>query len=78
EINGIKTIITLNSHQALYRILQSLVKGVTLDKNMKLPPGASYDPITRRITFMPPIVPIDYGTEMDTYRNAVLLLSTSA
>jgi hypothetical protein len=40
-------------------------------------PGLSYDE-TRKVFFFAPIVPIDYGREIEVYRNAILLLSSAA
>jgi len=67
----------MNSCQALYRILKLIPIGTAITEDM-LPPGAIYDPTTKRILYMPPIVARDCGMEIDTYRRAVLLLSSAA
>ncbi|MDD5423399.1 MAG: sigma factor-like helix-turn-helix DNA-binding protein, partial [Candidatus Omnitrophica bacterium] len=81
NINGVPTLLTLNSCQTLYRILKLMDRlpeeSMALDGIIGTP-GAYYDRKTGRITYMPPIVPIDWGIEQETIRNAVLLLSTSA
>jgi hypothetical protein len=76
-VNDVKTLLTMNSCQALYRILKLIPIGTAITEDM-LPPGAIYDPTTKRILYMPPIVARDCGMEIDTYRRAVLLLSSAA
>jgi len=74
-ISGRKVLLTMNTEKAMYRILQLLDSSVAIDKIL---PGVSYDPNTRRFTYLPPMIPLNVGEEVETFRTAMFLLSRAA
>jgi hypothetical protein len=48
---------------------------MSLDKEL---PGLFYDSNTKRYTYLPPVIPINLSEEAETFRNAMLLLSSAA
>ena len=66
-INGYKVILGMNTEKVAYVIaLDGVVQGLVYNDN------------TKRYTYLPPIVSIYVGQEVDTYRRAMILLSSAA
>jgi hypothetical protein len=75
-VSGRNVLVTVNTYEALLRILKQW--DGTLAGLESVLPGAKYDETGRVFIYLPKTLPIDYGQEIDTYRNAVILLSTAA
>jgi hypothetical protein len=75
-ISGREVLITVNTYEALLRILKQW--DGTLTGLQSVLPGAKYDEIGRVFIYLPKTLPIDYGEEIESYRNAALLISTAA
>ena len=77
KINGKEVLLTMNTDKVLYRILKLASDDgkVALDRINIL--GLSKDDKGVFI-YLPPTLPINYGEEVEAYRNAVILLSSAA
>jgi hypothetical protein len=78
ETGGVKVVASLNYYQTLLRMIttpEDLLNRMIVDK--KLPPGVVYDDARRVFIYMPKALPIDYGKEIETYRNAINLIRTA-
>lgn len=72
ELNGRSVLLAMNSE----KVLLNLIFAGTNAGELKIP-GLSYDEM-RKIFIFAPIVPKDYGKEIEAYRNAIMLLSSAA
>ncbi|MCX5679487.1 MAG: hypothetical protein NTZ95_02275, partial [Candidatus Omnitrophica bacterium] len=73
RVNGVKVLATMNA----YRTLLTMVFAATADG--RLPPGVTKEDGIRGIyNYLPPTLPIDFGTEIETFRRAVELIRTAA
>ncbi|MFA6320649.1 MAG: histidine phosphatase family protein [Candidatus Omnitrophota bacterium] len=78
-IKGKRVLLTMNTYEALLKILKS--EGTNAEISLALEgwlPGVVYDQERNIFKYLPRTVPVNYGEEMETYRNAVLLLSSAA
>jgi hypothetical protein len=76
KLNGENVYVAMDSYQTLLRIMTELKEGMTLEAlNI---PGVSYDKLTGIFKYLPKSMPIDYGKELSTYREAIRLISTAA
>ncbi len=75
DMNGVKVVPAINSYQTLFMMLTS---GDLLTAGAVLPPGVTYNDKMRIFMYLPKVLPIDYGKEVETYRNAVRLIRTAA
>ncbi|MFH1594729.1 MAG: hypothetical protein ABID09_08560, partial [Candidatus Omnitrophota bacterium] len=81
EINmgGVKVVASINYYQTLLQMVTT--PGDLLDKMIadgQLPPGVTYDSVKRIFTYLPKAMPINYGREIETYRNAIRAIRTAA
>jgi hypothetical protein len=70
NVNGFEILGTMNSYQALVRLV--------LTGDVKLPEGVTDDKARGVFRYLPRAMPIDYGREITTYRDAMKLLSSAA
>jgi hypothetical protein len=75
-INGYKLYAAINSYQALLGIMAQLKDGLTLEGVVI--PGVSYESVKRIFRYLPRVLPIDYGREIETYRRAMEYVRTAA
>ena len=78
-IDGRKILLTMNTYEALLNIVKS--NGTNEDISVALKdklPGIVYDATRKVFIYLPRTLPINYGEEIETYRNAILLLSSAA
>jgi hypothetical protein len=80
SMNSRSVLLASNTERVLYRMLKlmgdkSPEKSMSLDRIVQ---GLYYDASSKRYTYLPPIVAKDIGEEVETYRNAMLLLSSAA
>jgi len=68
EMNGTKVLGAMGS----YQVLINMVLG------KELPPEVIPDSVRGVFKYLPRALPIDYGREIETYRNAILLISAAA
>ncbi|MBN1526020.1 MAG: radical SAM protein [Candidatus Omnitrophica bacterium] len=77
KVNGIEVYAALNTYQTLIALVTKLKEpGMTLE-DVRIP-DVSYDKAKGIFKFLPRSLPIDYGIEIESYRNAVKALSTAA
>ena len=78
-IKGRQVLLTMNTAKVMFRILKLMSKGgeMTIAADAEIP-GLSYDSETKRFTYLPPMIPVNAGEEVETYRSAMLLLSSAA
>ena len=75
-VNDRKVLLTMNTYQVALRILRQW--DGTLSGLKDIIPGAKYDDKRNIFIYLPPTLPIDYGKEIETYRSAMLLVSSAA
>jgi hypothetical protein len=79
EMNGVKVVPAINSYEALFMMVVMPAEVlVAMAKDGKLPPGVSYDDIKKIFNYLPKIRPLDYGTELRTYWDAIALIRSAA
>lgn len=83
RINGVDVVAAIDSYQTLLKMLtmtpQDYSRMMDSIASGKLPPGiVGYDSIRRVFMYLPKALPIDYGREIEAYRNAVKLISSAA
>ncbi|MBN2453482.1 MAG: hypothetical protein JXB40_04395, partial [Candidatus Omnitrophica bacterium] len=82
-MNGVTVPAALGSYQSLIKIAMMTPEefdGMMADIAAgKMPPGiVSYDNVRRVFRYLPKALPIDYGTELETYRRAMHLIRSAA
>jgi hypothetical protein len=78
DMNGRKVLLSMNTERVAYRIAlrdKSPEVSMSLDKEL---PGLFYDSKTKRYTYLPPVIPLNISEEAETFRHAMLLLSSAA
>jgi len=76
EIEGKPVYAAFNSYQVLLKIMAELEReGMTLEKITI--PGVSIDSAKGILRYLPHILPIDYGKEIDIYQRAIEAIRTS-
>ena len=75
-IKGKEMYAAVNSYQALLKILTNITDGLAV-KDMTIP-GVSYDSARGIFRYLPKVLPIDYGEEIEVYRNAVRIIASAA
>ncbi len=83
KINGVDVVAAIDSYQTLLKMLtmtpQDYSRMIDAIASGKLPPGiVGYDSIRRVFMYLPKALPIDYGREIEAYRNAIKLISSAA
>jgi hypothetical protein len=78
-IKGKKVLLTMNTYEVLLKILKS--EGTSEEISLTMEgwlSGVIYDKERHVFKYLPKTVPINYGEEIETYKNAMLLLSSAA
>lgn len=75
-VNGYKLYAAMNSYQALLGIMTQLKDGMALEG--VIIPGVSYGSVKGIFRYLPRVIPIDYGREIEAYRRAIEYVRTAA
>ncbi|MDD5136713.1 MAG: hypothetical protein PHN63_05140, partial [Candidatus Omnitrophica bacterium] len=79
DINGRSVLLTMHTYEAILRILNSEGSNEAIAKALEgVLPGIAYDSSLKAFKYLPRTLPINYGEEIDAYRNAMLVLSAAA
>jgi hypothetical protein len=79
DIGGVKVVASINYYQTLLQMVttpEELLNKMIADG--QLPPGVTYDSAKRIFMYLPKAMPINYGREIETYRNAIYAIRTAA
>ncbi|MDD5436674.1 MAG: tetratricopeptide repeat protein [Candidatus Omnitrophica bacterium] len=76
-VNGKPVLLAMNTEKVAYRmaLMDELpANSMAIDGIL----GLYYNSDTKKFTYLPPMLPKNFGEEVETYRNAMLLLSSAA
>ncbi|MBU0605884.1 MAG: UTP--glucose-1-phosphate uridylyltransferase [Candidatus Omnitrophica bacterium] len=79
DMGGVKVVASINYYQTLLQMVttpEDLLNKMIADG--QLPPGVTYDSVKRIFIYLPKAMPINYGREIETYRNAIRAIRTAA